>query len=325
MALLGSLDKGRDNLGMLLSVIIVSWNVEGLLRDCLASVYATAVSLPSFEVIVVDSHSSDETVSMVQREFPQVRLVACAENVGFAKGNNIGLALAQGEFLFLLNPDTLVQAGALSGLVGYLQENTAVGLVAPQLHNPDGTVQSSRRRFPTYATFFWESTWLQPYAPAAILRHYYMEDVPEDTLTNVDWVQGAAMLIRRDVYTQLGGLDEGYFMYSEELDWCRRLNMAGWQVMYLPTAVVVHYQGKSSEQASVQRHINFNRAKLRYVRKYHGRGHTHLLRLFLLLNYLTQLLLEASKALLGHRRQLRQQRIHAYWQVLRSGLPPAGF
>jgi GT2 family glycosyltransferase len=114
-------------------------------------------------------------------------------------------------------------------------------------------------------------------------------------------------------------------MYSEELDWCKRIKTAGWQVVYLPTAQVIHHQGKSSEQASTQRHINFNRAKLRYFRKYHGRFPALLLRLILLLNFAAQLLLEATKGVLGHKRPLRWQRARAYWQVLRSGLRPAGY
>lgn len=310
----------------MLSIIIVSWNVCDLLRACLRSVFDTAVGLPTpLEVIVVDSASQDHTVPMIQREFPQVRLVACEQNVGFAKGNNIGLELARGDYLFLLNPDTLVHAGALSSLVNYLVQNPHVGMVAPQLRNEDGTVQSSRRRFPTLATGFWESTWLQPYAPEQVLRHFYMADVADEDTAVVDWVQGAAMMIRREVYAQVGGMDEAYFMYSEELDWCRRIKLeGGWPIVYLPEAQITHYQGKSSEQASTQRHINFNRAKLRYYRKYHGRVAATTLRLFLLLNYTTQLLLEATKGLLGHRRPLRQQRVHAYWQVLRSGLRPAG-
>ncbi len=308
----------------MLSVIIVSWNVCDLLRECLRSLYTTAVTL-DLEVIVVDSASSDNSVAMVAREFPQVRLVACPENVGFAKGNNIGLALAHGRALFLLNPDTVVQAGALTHLLNYLDEHTAVGLVAPQLLNEDGSVQSSRRRFPTLTTGYWESTWLQPYAPASLLRHFYMEDVPNDKETAVDWVQGAAMLIRREVYDQVGGMDEAYFMYSEELDWCRRIKTAGWSIVYLPQAQVTHYQGKSSEQAATQRHINFNRAKLRYVQKYHGRVPAQALRLFLLLNYAAQLLIEATKGVVGHRRDLRWQRVRAYAEVLRSGLRPAGF
>jgi hypothetical protein len=136
---------------------------------------------------------------------------------------------------------------------------------------------------------------------------------------------GACLMTRREVIEQVGGMDEGYFMYSEELDWCHRIKQAGWGIVYLPTAQVIHHTGKSSEQAVTTRHINFQQAKLRYFRKYHGRLAAFILRLFLLFMYGWQLGLEAIKGLAGHKRPLRWQRVHAYWQVLRSGLRPAGY
>jgi hypothetical protein len=123
----------------------------------------------------------------------------------------------------------------------------------------------------------------------------------------------------------VGGMDEAYFMYSEELDWCRRIKDSGWRVVYYPEAKIVHYVGQSSDQAVVARHINFQQAKLRYFRKYNGRFTALVLRLFLLLNYSWQLILEAVKGLFGHKRPLRRQRVQAYWQVIRSGLRPAGY
>jgi N-acetylglucosaminyl-diphospho-decaprenol L-rhamnosyltransferase len=132
-------------------------------------------------------------------------------------------------------------------------------------------------------------------------------------------------MVRREVVETVGGMDEAYFMYSEELDWCRRIVDAGWRVVYYPKAKVVHHVGKSSEQAVTARHINFQRAKLRYFRKYHGNSATTLLRLYLLLSYLWQLKLEGVKGILGHRRELRWKRVKSYWQVLRSGLRPAGY
>lgn len=306
-----------------LSIIIVSWNVKELLRACLDSIQAGQGEL-ALEVLVVDSGSGDGTAEMVSAEYPSVRLIACPDNVGFARGNNLGLAAAQGDYLLLLNPDTRLCDDALRVMLDALHSRPDVGLIGPQLLNPDGSHQSSRRRFPTLATFLWESTWLQAYAPRRVMRHYYAQDLPDDAISAVDWVSGAAMLTRRAVVAQVGGLDEAYFMYSEELDWCRRIRQAGWRILYLPTARIVHHVGKSSEQAVTTRHIQFNRAKLRYVRKYHGRAAYFLTRAVIWLNYLWQLGLEAVKWLVGHRRDLRAQRLRAYWQVLRSGLPAAG-
>lgn len=311
-----------------LSIIIVSWNVRDLLGDCLRSVAAGRGDL-ELEVIVVDSGSSDGTPQMVEEAIKQepfpVRLIARPDNVGFAKGNNIGIRQARGQYILLLNPDTEIVGDALSVMVSYLAENGDVGVVGPQLRYPNGVVQSSRRRFPTLATAFWESTWLEPWAPERLLERYYVLDRPDDAAGEVDWVVGACLLTRRAVVEQVGLLDEDYFMYSEELDLCRRIKAAGWRVVYLPAAEVIHHEGKSSEQAVTARHINFQRAKLRYFRKYHGRLACFLLRSFLLLNYLWQMVLEGSKGVLGHKRALRRQRVSAYWQVLKSGLRPAGY
>lgn len=307
----------------MLSVIIVNWNVRDLLRDCLRSIERVRDD-PELEVIVVDSASADGSVGMVQTEFPWVRLIPCDENVGFPRGNNIGLAEARGHYLLLLNPDTIVQDDALMILRDYLTAHPDVGALGPMLLNPDGSVQSSRRRFPTPATGFFESTWLEGAAPG-VLHRYYALDLPDDTTADVDWLTGACIMVPRAVYEQIGGLDEGYYMYSEELDWCRRIKTAGWRVVYHPVARIVHHVGKSSEQAVTARHINFQRAKLRYYRKYHGRAVAGALRLFLLGSYAWQMALEAAKGLFGSKRDLRRQRMRAYYDVLRSGLRPAGY
>lgn len=306
-----------------LSIIIVSWNVRELLQNCLRSVLAeTNLRL---QIIVVDSASTDGSPEIITELFPQVELVACQENVGFPGGNNLGMARANGRYILLLNPDTIVHGDALAKMLSYLEQNPKVGVVGPQLLNDDGSVQSSRRRFPNLRTAFFESTWLQPYAPQAVLDDYFVRDAGDDETAVVDWVMGACLMTRQEVVAQVGGLDEKYFMYSEELDYCRRIHEAGWQVVYYPQAQVTHLSGKSSEQAVTQRHINFNRAKLRYFRKYHGRLAAGILRLFLLKSYGWQLILEAIKGAVGHKRPLRWQRVKAYWMVLRSGLRPAGY
>ncbi|MCP4425627.1 MAG: glycosyltransferase family 2 protein [Chloroflexi bacterium] len=307
-----------------LSIIIVSWNVRELLRACLHSIDAGRGGL-DLELIVVDGASGDGSPAMVREAFPWVKLIACDENVGFPKGNNIGLAEVNGRYILLLNPDAEIRGDALPIMLDYLERHPDVGVVGPQLLNADGSIQSSRRRFPTLATAFFESTWLESIAPKRILRHYYTLDLPDDETADIDWGMGACLMTRREVVEQIGGLDEAYFMYSEELDWQRRIKDAGWRIVYLPTAQVLHHVGKSSEQAVTARHINFQRAKLRYFRKYHGRAATAVLRLFLLLNYVWQFFVEAGKGLLGHKRPLRRQRMNAYWQVIRSGLRPAGY
>jgi N-acetylglucosaminyl-diphospho-decaprenol L-rhamnosyltransferase len=302
-----------------LSVVIVNWNVRDLLRRCVESVRSAQRSI-SVEIIVVDNASGDGSVEMLRAGFPETVLIANPENRGFPAANNQGIAAAQGRYVLLLNPDTEVLAGGLDTLVQYIDAHHDVGLVGPQLVYPNGQVQSSRRRYPTLATLFFESTWLEPLAPRSLLRRYYMLDQPDAAVLDVDWVTGAAMLARREVIQQVGGMDERFFMYSEELDWCRRIKAAGWRVIYHPGAQVIHHVGKSSEQAVPARHVNFQRSKIRYTRKYHGPRVAAALRLCLMGQYAWQLALELGKGLAGHKRALRWQRVGAYWQVLKSGL-----
>jgi N-acetylglucosaminyl-diphospho-decaprenol L-rhamnosyltransferase len=299
------------------SIIILSWNVRELLRACLRSL---PLDDPAAEIIVVDAGSADASAELVRSEFPGVRLITRPENLGYSRGNNLGLAAAQGRYLFVLNPDTVVQPGCLAALQSYMDAHPQAGVAGPQLLFADGSLQSTRRRFPSLATGFFESTWLRPFAPPGLLDRYYALDLPVDQPHEVDWLVGAALFVRREAYAQVGGLDEGFFMYSEELDWQRRMRAAGWRCAYVPAAQVIHYEARSSAQVPAATHIRFNTSKVRYFRKYHGVPAAEALRWFLLGNFAAQLALEAAKGLLGHKRALRAARVAAYRAVLRSGL-----
>ncbi len=304
-----------------LSIIIVNWNVRDLLAACLESIAAATDSPESgleVEVLVVDSASTDGSAAMLRERFPWVRLFAEDENVGFTRGNNTGLAAARGRHLLLLNPDTVVHGDALDQMVRYLDDHPAVGIVGPQVLNADGNTQSTRRRFPTALTAIFESTWLQGIAPRRVLDRFYVTDQPDDGTFDVDWVQGCALAARRAVYEQIGGLDTGYVMYSEELDWCKRAKLAGWRVVYLGTARITHYGGRSAEQVPTNKHIFFQQSKIRYFAKFHGRGLALAIRLFLLVSYTVQLAQESLKAVVGHKRALRRARIDTYRQVIRA-------
>ncbi|MBN1660882.1 MAG: glycosyltransferase family 2 protein [Anaerolineae bacterium] len=303
-----------------LGVIVVSWNVRDLLRRCLDSIFTGAGDL-EIDVVVVDNASTDGSVAMVRAEFPQVRLVANDRNVGFTTANNQGLALARGRHLLLLNPDAEIVGDALSTMVDYLDNHPATAVVGPRLAYPDGSLQPSRRRFPTFATGLIESTVIQEWSSDnQVLRRYYLADVADDVIQSVDWLVGACLVVRRAACEQVGGLDERFFMYFEELDWCRRYKAAGWDVVYLPTATVIHHEGKSSEQVIAARHIHFQSSKVHYFRKHYGRLQASFLRAFLLSTYVYQLLREGGKWLVGHKRPLRAERVRAYRQVLRSRL-----
>lgn len=266
-----------------LSTIIVSWNVRDLLRTCLQAVLAAGVEQ---EVIVVDNASGDGTPDMVRREYPQVTLLANRDNRGYTGGNNQAIPISRGRYVLILNPDTRPEPGAIREMLSFMEAHPDAAAVGPRLLWGDGSLQSSRRRFPTLATGLLESTLVQQYwKHNAVLRRYYCDDLPPDRVEAVDWVVGACIMIRRQALDQVGLLDEGYFMYSEEMDWCYRAKRAGWQIYHLPSATVVHYHGKSSEQNVLSRELRFQDSKLRFYAKHHGGWQATLLRLFLISTY----------------------------------------
>lgn len=306
------------------SVAIVSYNVRALLRRCLESLRRVAPPWVS-EVIVVDNGSDDGTTEMVCREFPGVVVIANQTNRGFGAANNQAAAVASGRALLFLNPDTELEPFALETMLDYLEANAAVGVVGPRLSFPDGSLQPSRRRFPTPVTALVESTRIQRWWPTCpVLSRYYVADRSDDEPQEVDWLHGPCLLVRHSAFDAVGGFDERFFMYSEEVDLCRRLREHDWRVVYLPSAHVVHHEGKSSEQHLASRAQRFNESKCRYIEKYFGPEVGRALRLFLLANTVLDLAEEAVKLGLGHRPQLRQQRVRdlarvAWYQWQRLG------
>lgn len=312
-----------------IAVVIVSWNVRDLLRQCVASLLESlATSKYRFRIVVVDNASHDGSAEMLRTEFPGVEVIEPGTNLGFSAGNNLALRIigSSARYLLLLNPDTKVVGDAVSHLATYLDDHPTVDVVGPQLRYPDGSIQSSRRRFPTRASFFWESTLLEQWWPSnPWTQHYRCADQPADQTQLVEWLVGAALLVRASAIRRAGLLDEGFFMYSEELEWQWRIQ-GGRQsgcccIVYLPSAQIVHYEGRSSEQVSLQRHLRFQHSKLRLAKMRYGPTFAQVLRLFLLLGYTIQLLVEAAKWSLGHRRSLRRERIRLYRDLLQNFLP----
>ncbi len=312
------------------AVVIVSWNVRDLLARCLRSVEASLAGADlRWQIVVVDSASVDGSAGMVRQEFPEVVVLELAENRGFAAANNAALRYLTltpqpGEgvrYVLLLNADTEVGKSAIPEMVAYMDAHPGVGVLGPKLLYPDGTVQSSRRRFPAAGTLFWESTPLELAFPAnPWARRYRLHGHPDDVQQEVDWLVGACLTVRGEAIRQAGLLDEGFFLYFEELEWCRRIRQAGWRVVYLPAAEVVHHEGRSTGQVPLQRHLYFQRSKVRYARMAFGPHWAGLLRWSLLLMDGCQFLLEGCKFLLGHKRELRRERMRAFCAVVRDGL-----
>jgi hypothetical protein len=254
-----------------LSVIIVNWNAGRALDDCLASLFASK-PVEALEVLLVDNASTDGSQARAARDYPGIKILQNAENRGFAPGANQGLECAVGELMLLLNPDAMLQPSTISLLVDFMNGHPEAAVVGPRLLNPDGTVQGSARRDP--------SPWTGLFGRDAPLTRLFpnnpvsRRELPNlchvgDAPLEVDWISGACLLVRRAAYEQVGGLDERFFLFWEDADWCRRFRRAGWKVYYLPTAVGTHRVGVSRAQRPMRSAIDFHRSAYRYYRKHH--------------------------------------------------------
>ena len=233
------------------SVGIVSWNVADDLRRCLDSLRSQE-SPPALEVIVADNASSDDSVRMVREQFPEVELIENDENLGFAKATNQTLSAAEGRYLMMLNPDTVLEEESLRKLVAVADDHPEAGIVAPKLVYPDGCLQYSCRRFPTISAAVFRNTILGRLFPRArSAAEYVMADWDHESEREVDWVSGACMMIRREAFEEVGRLDEEFVWGSEDVDYCLRMHRAGWKVLFTPVTQVVHAVGRSTDQAVV--------------------------------------------------------------------------
>ncbi len=315
-----AVQDARPQTGTTLAVSVVSYRTPELLAACLRSLERERRQL-ALDVTVTDNASGDGSAELVAERFPWARLVRNTENVGFGRAHNQALRGSDARYLLVLNADAEVQPGALSRLARYLEEHPGVGAVGPRLRYPDGRTQPSRRRFPTPSTFFLESTQLQRLFPSAPTIHrYYVLDRSDDETQDVDWLVGACVCVRGEAASQVGLFDERFFLYSEELDWCRRLRAAGWRVVYLPEAEVTHLEGGSSRHDLVARDVHFQESKLRYVEKWHSRRLAALLRGYLLVEYVARAAEETLKLVLGSRPAVRRERLYVILGYLRRTL-----
>lgn len=277
-------------------VIIVSYNTADLLQDCLHSL--AGCSLP-LRVVVIDNCSPDGSAAQIEAAFPDVHLVALDQNIGFAAANNRGLCLFglsdPGDdaanltpepvpplpadappvpYLLLLNPDTVVQPGAIETLVAFLAAHPRVGMVGPRLLNPDGTVQPAAFRFPTLSMSLLEVFPPGEVLPGRLYGSWLHGRYPEEQSNQLrpfalDHPLGAAMLVRRQVVAEVGLLDAGYFMYSEEVDWCWRIRQAGWAIWQVPTAQIVHIGGAATGQFRHRMLVALHVSRVRFFRKHY--------------------------------------------------------
>lgn len=253
-----------------LSIIIVTYNTREITRECLLSIRATSGSI-SKEVIVIDNNSDDGTSTMIRSVFPEVILISNSRNVGFAAANNQGLAIARGEYILLLNPDTVLKENALQSTMAFLSNHPEASIVGCRLLNPDGTVQPSCRSFPSVPNLFFEAFFLYRLFPRnTLIGKYYLGWFTYDRVQEVDVVLGAFMMIRRSVFEKIGLFDERFFMYTEETDFCLRAKRAGLKTYFYPGGEVIHLGGKSAEQDPQKMFRDIYRTQLYLFRKHYS-------------------------------------------------------
>lgn len=254
----------------LVSICIVNFQAKAFLRKCLHSIDENTHG-QLYEVIVSDNGSTDGSVEMLREEFPEVKVLTHSQNQGFSKPMNKAMQVAQGKYVLLLNPDTLVHEGAIGKLAAFLEENPKVGIVGPKVLNPDGTLQKPCRRsearpWDVFAYFLGLSK-LFPKNPK--FSGYFMGYMDEDVVHEVHGVSGSCMLIRREVIDQIGYLDEQFFAYQEDADYCLRARKAGWKVYYYPKAEIIHFGGMGGSKIQPWRSvIAWHKSYYLYYRKH---------------------------------------------------------
>ncbi len=270
------------------SIIIVNWNTRDLLAKCLRCVEDT-VKKVSYETYVVDNASTDGSPDMVRKDFPNVKLIANTENVGFAKANNQAMRVCEGRYVLLLNSDAFVKENTIDHMVEFMEAHPDAGMAGCKLLYEDGSLQRSCATFPTLATEFYIAVGLDKIFPnSPTFGKYLMTDWNYATTRVVDVIMGAFMLARADVIKMVGLMDEAFFMYSEEVDWCYRFKEAGWKVYFCPDVEAVHLWGGSSKVIKTQSLIRLYKARVQFFRKHYGSVTAFLYKLILIFNSLVR-------------------------------------
>jgi GT2 family glycosyltransferase len=282
-----------------LSICIVNWNTEAVLRECLRSIYQQTKEI-SYEIFVVDNASKDGSVEMVRNLFPDVCLIVNQQNRGFAAANNQALRLAKGRYILFLNPDTVIHDGALEMMVQLMEKHPEAGAMGCKLLNGDGSVQHSIRQSPSFNVALLESTILGrlPFLRRRV-KGFKMEGFSFDRTEEVDAVCGAALLVRKDVLDEVGPMDEAYFMFIEELDLCQRIRVRGHKVYFTPEARITHLGGESRNQNPEGLMIAGLNSLFRYFNKFKGPWKTFLFKTIYKPLFLSGLILDLMFDFLG--------------------------
>jgi N-acetylglucosaminyl-diphospho-decaprenol L-rhamnosyltransferase len=297
-----------------LTIIIVTYNPGIILYDCLHSLFAGVGDL-SCEIIVVDNASQDGIIEQAAEQFPAVRFILNSDNRGFAGGNNQGLAEAIGQYLLLLNPDVIVEPDSLKVLVDFLKNHPEAGVAGP--HTFDGEGNLSLTAFASYNTFtiLWQYIGLNRLFPNHVYGHYRRRSAAASKPFAVEWIQACCLLTRREVYAQIGGLDEGLFLFAEDPDFCDRAARAGWKTYFVPDAHIMHLESAVISRYPERRIRNYHISPLHYFHKRKQESQVRLLKL----GFSVELGVKCVIALVGELRGKNiATRLPIYWKVLRE-------
>jgi GT2 family glycosyltransferase len=282
---------------MELSVIVVSYNTKNLLKQCLASVFKYTKGI-NFEVLVVDNASEDDSAAMIKKDFLQARLIENKKNLGFAAANNQGIKQAKGKYVLLLNSDTILKENSLRKMIDWMEKNNKVGVASCQLVYQDGSIQRTGGYFPNLLRIF---SWMFFFDDLPLIKELIKPFHPHEPRTGwlssqyfqkqhlQDWVTGAFFLVRKRVIDQIGLLDEKFFMYVEEVEFCYRAKKAGWQVIYLPITKIVHLALKSGTQAGAR--LGEYQGLIYFYKKHKPSWQLQILKIFLKTGALLRLLI----------------------------------
>lgn len=275
-----------------LSIIIVSYNTKDLLRNTIKSVIDTVERI-SYEIIVVDNNSQDGSISMVKEEFPQVILIESGENLGFPKGNNLGIKRAKGRYILLLNSDTVVLHNTLDSCVEYMESNNHIGALGCKILLSSGKLDHAcKRGFPTPEASFYYLLKLDKLFPKVKkFGEYRLSCIGEDDESEVDSLTGAFMMVSRKAIEKAGLLDESFFMYGEDLDWCYRIKEKGYKVFYYPKVSIIHYKGASSRKKRWKTLYEFHRAMIIFYNKHYRDKYNSLISLIVYIGIFLRLIL----------------------------------
>ncbi|ULO08049.1 glycosyltransferase family 2 protein [Paenibacillus sp. 19GGS1-52] len=260
------------------SILILNYNTCRLTMDCLRSVYDSETNF-SYEIILIDNNSHDDSVETICREFPSVMLIANQENIGFARGNNQGIEVASGRYVLLLNSDTVVRKDTLETMVAFMDSRPDLGASGCKVILPDGSLDKAcKRGFPTpSASFYYAFGFSKLFPDRPKFNGYQLGYLDPDLDYPVDCLVGAFMLLRRETIEQVGGLDEEFFMYGEDLDWCYRIKEAGWGIHYYPQTSIIHLKGGSARRRPFKIVYEFHRAMILFHRKHYSKRYNSMI------------------------------------------------